>query len=85
MFTRPALTPETRRAWLRAWASILYDRAPGEYRIFNDRLYPRGTECGIWIVRDGMSREVHRDTRGTRLETGDEIHIGRAVILFEIG
>ena len=30
-----------------------------------------------------MSQEVHRDTRGTQLESGDEIHFGRAVVVFE--
>jgi hypothetical protein len=62
---------------------IRHDRATGEYRLFNDRWYDHGTECGTWIVRDGISREVHRDTRGTRLEAGDEIHFGRAVVIFE--
>jgi hypothetical protein len=27
---------------------------------------------------------VHRDTRGTRLEPGDEIHLGRAVVTFVV-
>jgi len=67
----------------REHAHIRYDRATGEYRLFNDRWYGHGAECGTWIVRDGISLEVHRDTRGTRLEPGDEIHFGRAVVLFE--
>jgi hypothetical protein len=69
----------------REHAHILYDRASGEYRLFNDRWYPRGraVECGTWIVRDGMSQEVHRTSRGTRLQHGDEIHFGRAVVIFE--
>lgn len=68
----------------REHAHIRHDRATGEYRLFNDRWYARGTECGTWIVRDGLSREVHRDSRGTRLEPGDEIHFGRAVVVFEL-
>jgi len=68
----------------REHAHIRHDRATGEYRLFNDRWYPRGAECGTWIVRDGISHEVHRDSRGTRLEHGDEIHFGRAVVLFEL-
>jgi hypothetical protein len=68
----------------REHAHIRHDRATGEYRLFNDRWYPHGAECGTWIVRDGISHEVHRDTRGTRLEHGDEIHFGRAVVLFEL-
>jgi hypothetical protein len=71
----------------REHAHIRRDRATGEYRIFNDRWYARGQagECGTWIVRDGLSQEVHRDSRGVRLEPGDEIHFGRAVVDFEIG
>ena len=29
--------------------------------------------------------EVHRDARGTKLVPGDEIHFGRAVVVFEVG
>jgi hypothetical protein len=70
----------------REHAHILYDRATGEHRLFNDRWYQRGAragECGVWIVRDGMSQEVHRDSRGAKLLPGDEIHFGRAVVIFE--
>ena len=31
-----------------------------------------------------MSQEVHRNARGTKLEPGDEIHFGRAVVEFEL-
>lgn len=70
----------------REHAHILYDRVSGEHRLFNDRWYPREGkgECGIWIVRDGMSQEVHRTSRGSKLEPGDEIHFGRAVVSFEV-
>ena len=44
----------------------------------------RRSECGIWVVRRGMSQEVHRSERGFRLEPGDEIHFGRAVVVFEV-
>jgi hypothetical protein len=67
---------------------ILHDKKTGEYRLFNDRWYKRGdkreTNCGLWIVRDGMGQEVHRDTRGTRLLPGDEIHLGKAVLKFQM-
>jgi len=70
----------------REHAHILYDKKAAEYRLFNDRWYKRGDKaennCGLWIVRDGMGQEVHRDTRGTRLESGDEIHLGKAVVKF---
>ena len=70
----------------REHAHIQHDSATGEYRLFNDRWYqrgPRAGECGLWIVRDGMSHEVHRDSRGAKLEPGDEIRLGRAVLVFE--
>jgi hypothetical protein len=76
---------EINRTVSREHAHIQHDRATGEYRLFNDRWYSHGTECGTWIVRDGISREVHHDSRGTRLEPGDEIHFGRAVVIFELG
>ena len=78
---------EINRSVSREHAHIMFDKAAGEYRLFNDRWYPRGTragECGTWVVRDGMSLEVHRDARGAKLEPGDEIHFGRAVVMFEM-
>jgi hypothetical protein len=75
---------EVNRSVSREHAHILFDKTTGEYRLFNDRWYPLGShDCGIWIVRDGLSQEVHRNSRGTRLEPGDEIHFGRAVVVFE--
>jgi hypothetical protein len=71
------------RSVSREHAHIQHDGVSGEYRLFNDRWYPRGGECGTWIVRDGMSQEVHRNARGTKLERGDEIHFGKAVVVFE--
>jgi len=65
-------------------AHIDYDQATGECRLFNDRSYPRGADSGTRIVRDSVSREVPRDTRGTRLEPGDEIHLGRAIVIFAL-
>lgn len=75
---------EINRSVSREHAHIRFDKVSGEYRVFNDRWYPRGShDCGIWIVRDGLSQEVHRNARGTKLEPGDEIHLGRAVVTFE--
>lgn len=75
---------EINRSVSREHAHITFDKSTGEYRLFNDRWYPLGShDCGTWIVRDGMSQEVHRNSRGTRLETGDEIHFGRAVVIFD--
>jgi hypothetical protein len=72
----------------REHAHIEYNETAGEYRIFNDRWYKRNEKgegsCGIWIVRDGLSREVHRNERGTKLRSGDEIHLGKAVLRFAV-
>jgi hypothetical protein len=77
---------EINRSVSREHAHIRHDRGAGEYRLFNDRWYERGDgDCGTWIVRDGMSQEVHRTARGTKLEPGDEIRFGRSVVMFEIG
>lgn len=79
---------EINRTVSREHAHIAYDKAAGEYRLFNDRWYKReqsgAPDCGIWIVRDGLSQEVHRTARGTKLESGDEIHFGKAVARFQI-
>ena len=76
---------EVNRTVSREHAHISFDRDSGEYRLFNDRWYPLGDHsCGTWIVRDGMSQEVHRNARGTKLQPGDEIHFGRAVVLFQM-
>jgi hypothetical protein len=50
-----AADTEINRSVSREHAHIQHDRVSGEYRLFNDRWYPRGGECGTWIVRDGMS------------------------------
>jgi hypothetical protein len=78
-----AVETEINRSVSREHAHIQRDRATGEYRLFNDRWYARGGDCGTWVVRDGMSHEVHRTARGTKLEPGDEIHFGKAVVVFE--
>ena len=79
---------EINRTVSREHAHILYDKDTGEYRLFNDRWYNRdqtgAPDCGIWIVRDGLSQEVHRNARGTKLEPGDEIHFGKAVARFQV-
>jgi hypothetical protein len=75
---------EVNRSVSREHAHILFNKATGEYRLFNDHWYPLGShDCGIWIVRDGLSQEVHRNSRGAKLQPGDEIHFGQAVVVFE--
>jgi hypothetical protein len=80
-----AADSEVNRSVSREHAHIGFDKTTGEYRLFNDRWYQLGGhDCGTWIVRDGMSLEVHRNTRGTKLEPGDEIHLGLAVVVFQM-
>jgi hypothetical protein len=71
------------RSVSREHAHIVYSAKTGKYRLFNDRVYKGAANCGIWIVRDGLSQPVHRSARGTVLEPGDEIHLGQAVVRFE--
>lgn len=74
---------EINRSVSREHAHVLYSQKTGEYRIFNDRAYKGDANCGLWIVRDGLSQPVHRGTRGTALKSGDEIHLGSAVLRFQ--
>jgi len=73
---------EINRTVSREHAHILYSAKSGEYRLINDRSYKGEENCGIWIVRDGLSQPVHRSARGTVLKPGDEIHLGGAVMRF---
>ena len=70
----------------REHAHILRDADTGEYRVFNDRFYARdqGEACNVWIIREGASQEVHRNTRGVKLRDGDELHLGRAILQFRL-
>ena len=75
------------RSVSREHAHILYDKRTNEYRLYNDRRPKPGakdTGCGLWIIRDGLSLEVHHNTRGTSLQPGDEIHLGRAALRFQM-
>ena len=79
---------EINRTVSREHAHILFAKKTGEYRIFNDRWRKTGSKgdsgCGVWIIRDGISHAVHHNTRGTALKPGDEIHLGRAVVRFQL-
>ena len=68
----------------RQHAHVIYTQKSGEYRLFNDRTYKGPSANGLWIVRDGSSQPVHRGNRGTLLEAGDEIHLGDAIVRFEM-
>jgi hypothetical protein len=74
---------EISRSVSREHAHVVYSPDTAEYRLINDRVYKGAANCGICIVRDGLSQPVHRNTRGTVLESGDEIHLGQAVLRFE--
>lgn len=74
---------EINRTVSREHAHILRDKSTGEHRLFNDRWYKTAGNCELWILRDGLSRPVHRGARGVPLESGDEIHIGRAIVRFD--
>jgi hypothetical protein len=76
---------EINRTVSREHAHILHHKSSGDYRIYNDRWYRSGVSkgnCGLWIIRDGLSQEVHRDIRGAKLQHGDEIQLGQAVLKF---
>lgn len=76
---------DVNRTVSREHAHILYSQKTGSYRLFNDRYYKSDGNCGLWIVRDGLSQPVHRTPRGTVLRSGDEIHLGTAVLQFVTG
>jgi hypothetical protein len=60
----------------RAHARLRFDAAAGSYRLFDE-----GSSNGTWIIRGGATIPVlPRDPRGVRVQSGDEIAIGRAVI-----
>jgi hypothetical protein len=67
----------------REHAHIVRSAKTGECRIFNDRVYRGNENSGIWIVRNGLSQPVHRNSRGTLLKNGDEIHLGDAILFYE--
>jgi hypothetical protein len=65
----------------RAHASIRFEPARGEYRVFDD-----GSRNGTRVVRNGRTVEiVRRDPTGVTLVSGDEIQLGTAAIRVDIG
>jgi hypothetical protein len=65
----------------RAHARLQYDPAAREYRIFND-----GSRNPTFIARAGATIQLPpRDPRGVRVRSGDDIHLGRAVIRVVVG
>jgi hypothetical protein len=64
----------------RAHASIRYDAARREYRVFDD-----GSHNGTRVMRDGAFLEVKpHDPVGVTLRSGDEIQVGTAALRIQI-
>lgn len=65
----------------RAHARLRRDPVTAEYRLFDE-----GSRNGTSILRNGEMIVVHRrDPRGVRVRSGDEIHVGRAILRIDIG
>ena len=77
---------EINRTVSREHAHIIRHKGTGEYRLYNDRWYKGSGKakdnCGLWIIRDGLGQEVHRNARGAKLQPGDEIQLGQAMLKF---
>jgi FHA domain len=65
----------------RAHARLRFDASVNEYRLFDD-----GSSNGTSIIRGGNTIAVPaRDPRGVRVQSGDEVQVGRAVLRLMIG
>ena len=64
----------------RKHAHIVYSAASGDYRLKDD-----GSAHGTAVIRDGHTIPVPQGTRGTRLQSGDEIVLGEAKLRVRIG
>lgn len=65
----------------RAHARLEFDPAIGAYLLFNE-----SSSNPTFIRRDGRSlRIAPRDPRGVRVQTGDELQLGRAVLKLALG
>jgi len=67
----------------RQHAHIERDAKTGQYRLFNDRIYKGADQCGVYLVRAGVSHAIHRGGHGSLLQGGDEIHLAQAVLRFD--
>ena len=60
----------------RAHARLAFDPAAGAYHLFNE-----SSSNPTFLLRDGRSMRVApRDPRGVRVQSGDEVQLGRAVL-----
>jgi hypothetical protein len=72
------------RSVSRQHAHLERDPKTGQYRLFNDRIYKGAANCGLYLVRAGVSQPIHRGAHGALLQPGDEIHLAQAVLRFEV-
>jgi hypothetical protein len=64
----------------RAHARLKFDAATRAFRLYDD-----GSSNGTSIAREGMVIHVApRDPQGVRVQSGDELHIGRAILRLAI-
>jgi hypothetical protein len=66
----------------RQHAHLERDPKTGNYRLFNDRVYKGAENCGVYLVRAGVSQPIHRGGHGAVLMPEDEIHLAQAVLRF---
>ncbi len=79
-----AADTEINRSVSREHAHIEHDAARGEYRLFNDRWYrARGGMRNLDRARRHEPGSPPRRRAAPSCEPGDEIHFGRAVVVFE--
>jgi FHA domain len=65
----------------RAHARVEFDPVLAAYVVFNE-----SSSNPTFVVRNGRSLRINpRDPRGVRLESGDHLHIGRAVLKMSLG
>jgi hypothetical protein len=65
----------------RAHARLQFDRESGRYYLFNE-----GSSNPTSIIRGGRTiRVAPRDPRGVRIQSGDQVQLGRAVLRVTIG
>ena len=70
---------EVSRSVSRAHAHVALDRATGLCRVFDEN-----SAHGTQVEREGRRITVPAGRDGLKLRSGDEIHVGRAVLRFEI-
>jgi predicted component of type VI protein secretion system len=67
------------RSVSRAHAHVAWVPAAGTYRVFDEQ-----SSHGTAVVRGGRLIQVPSGRDGLKLVAGDEVHVGRAVVVVEI-